>query len=1330
MLEEHLALPVLFAPRRFAPRQVNEDDFETQTSQLSPPLARKLQHRRRRVTCKATVGRMPYLDECLPDDEECIANWTSNIIQMEQFQLHRAKGGPDYTELRAARMGELGTETAFEVLAKAKKLEAEGKHIIHLEIGEPDFDTPENIVAEGVKAMQSGDTHYTPAAGTARLKEAVVSHIRRTRGVEVEPENCLAFPGAKPIMFFTMLALIEAGDEVIYPNPGFPIYESMISFCGGTPVALPMLEEKAFRFDAEHLERLITPRTKLIILNTPGNPTGGVLTHEDLEHVASLAKEHDITILSDEVYDMILYDGATHESMLALPGMLDRTILLAGHSKNYAMTGWRMGYGVFPPTLAPMIQKLIVNSNSCTAAFTQAAAAEALDGPQSATHEMVEEFRARRDIVVEGLTNMGLTCQAPQGAFYIFPSIRGAGVPHSSAELADYFLYSCGVALLDGTCFGAHGDGYLRLSYANSRENLQLALERIKEGLERLRADNSLWPCAATDAAIASLEASYASGSADLEQVGFVSAMVLALMGNYSGTGHYGGPLSYIPSVVALHLAGGENGGLRYDIRSPKAPLTDKYMMTAGHCANTNYSVWMVLYEAMRKHRAATGDSHFDFSEEAAVLAQDALGFRRNPQAAADLLKDHGLEDHPLFAGRGRPIRPLMGHAETTDVTNDVNGGPSGIGVANAAGKAMFWDMVGAPEEVKVWALEGEFAFTEGHAQELKTIAAAQQVGKRLRVLLSNNNAGIDDALIGKDGKSGVVPEGPIADQYDLALQFSSYGWNVFEVKDGGSYEQLVEVMAKTESWPQDDRRPMVIIANTVKGWWPADIENQIVGHQSHPYGHAMNGEYFQALAASFEERFGVRFDGIADGPVSGAERIVQFQQNIDVALSVLDQDDGRLAKWVAERLTNIAYEHGAVEAKANLSVSREGNPFKDRRLRLDEIPLFPVDVNPSRTVELFAEVGRKWGARRAISEVGAWINHVTGNRWITVAADLSSSINIENASLTGHYDPIHNPSGTRLKAGIQECGNASTVCGLASQTVSSDPSEHIGFWGVSGTYGAFTPLMYLPLRIFAQQKQDSPFDIGVVTIVAGHSGPETAADARSHFGIFSPQVWTLFPEGQVINLHLWDYNDVAPAYFGAMQHALSHKEVAGIVIHVARPDSQVADRSRWADSDIMAASKGAYVIREYDRSLPRHGTIVVQGTSSMVSVLDSLPRLAKNGHNVRVVYVVSEELFNTQPESYRERVMSDADRVDCMVVTTGTKRVMPLAMLGPLTKEYSMSSDHDDKWRTGGLEAEIIREAKLDPESVFQGITRFAEARFTRFARQRTAVKALFDAE
>ncbi len=384
----------------------------------------------------------------------------------------------------AERMSRLGTETAFEVLARAKALEAQGREIIHLEIGEPDFDTPAHIKAAAVRALEEGWTHYTPAAGIPALREAIADYIRRTRGIPVGPEHVVVVPGGKPIMFFAILALVEEGDEVIYPNPGFPIYESMIRFVGARPVPLRLRMENEFRVDVEELARLITPRTRMLILNSPANPTGGVLTREDLEAIAELCLKHDLVVLSDEIYSRILYEGE-HISIASFPGMLERTIILDGFSKTYAMTGWRLGYGVMPEPLAEAVTRLMINSNSCTAAFTQIAGIAALTGPQDDVDRMVAAFRERREVMVEGLNRLpGFRCLKPKGAFYAFPNIEGTGM--SSRELAHYLLEEAGVAVLSGTAFGEYGEGFLRLSFANSIENIQRALERIEKALQRL----------------------------------------------------------------------------------------------------------------------------------------------------------------------------------------------------------------------------------------------------------------------------------------------------------------------------------------------------------------------------------------------------------------------------------------------------------------------------------------------------------------------------------------------------------------------------------------------------------------------------------------------------------------------------------------------------------------------------------------------------------------------------------------------------------------------------------------------------------------------------
>jgi len=384
----------------------------------------------------------------------------------------------------AKRMSRLGTETAFEVLARARELEAQGREIIHLEIGEPDFDTAPHIVQAAIVALRKGYTHYTPSDGIPELRAVVAQEVARTRRITVDPQQVVITPGAKPIMFFSLLALCQEGDEVIYPNPGFPIYESMINFVGASPVPLPLREENEFCIDREEFPSLVTPRTRLIILISPENPTGSVLCQEDLEVIARCAIEADAMILSDEIYSRILYDGE-HHSIASLPGVAGRTIILDGFSKTYAMTGWRMGYGVMPAELATQMAKLMVNSNSCTAAFTQWAGIEALTGPQDAVEEMVAAFRKRRDVIVEGLNDIpGFRCRPPRGAFYAFPSIEGTGL--SSAEMEDYLLEEAGVGTLSGTSFGAYGEGFLRLSYANSVENIEKALERIQKAIADL----------------------------------------------------------------------------------------------------------------------------------------------------------------------------------------------------------------------------------------------------------------------------------------------------------------------------------------------------------------------------------------------------------------------------------------------------------------------------------------------------------------------------------------------------------------------------------------------------------------------------------------------------------------------------------------------------------------------------------------------------------------------------------------------------------------------------------------------------------------------------
>jgi aspartate/methionine/tyrosine aminotransferase len=375
-------------------------------------------------------------------------------------------------------MSRLGTESAFEVLARARALERQGKEIVHLEIGEPDFDTPAHIKDAAKQALDANATHYGPSAGLPEVREAIAKHIGETRSIDVRPEEVVITPGAKPIMYFTILALCGAGDEVIYPNPGFPIYESVINFAGGVPVPIPLREETGFGFDLDLFERRVSAKTRLIIVNSPENPTGGVLERDQLERIARIAVERQIPVLADEIYRDFLYDG-DFVSITGMPGMKPLTILLDGFSKSYAMTGWRLGFGVMPPELAEHVTRLMVNSASCTASFVQLAGIAALQGDRTPVARMVAEFKRRRDLFVDGLNTLpGVRCAKPRGAFYAFPNITGTR--RTSSEVADRLLNEAGVAALSGTAFGEHGEGYLRFSYANSEANLRKALDKMR----------------------------------------------------------------------------------------------------------------------------------------------------------------------------------------------------------------------------------------------------------------------------------------------------------------------------------------------------------------------------------------------------------------------------------------------------------------------------------------------------------------------------------------------------------------------------------------------------------------------------------------------------------------------------------------------------------------------------------------------------------------------------------------------------------------------------------------------------------------------------------
>jgi len=380
----------------------------------------------------------------------------------------------------AQRISRLGTETAFEVLVRARALEAQGKNIVHLEIGEPDFDTPPNIIKAAKDALDNGFTHYGPAAGLPEAKQAIADYVNKTRGYDLwKPEEVVFTPGAKPIMFFGMMAVVDEGDEVIYPNPGFPIYESVINYLNAVPVPLPLREDREFSFDVADLEARITPKTRMLILNTPQNPTGGILTYEQLKQIAELCIKHDIIVLSDEIYSQVTYGDFKHTSITQFEGMKERTMILDGFSKTFAMTGWRMGYGLFPEHIAKVVAKLQTNVTSCTSSFSQIAGIEALsDRTLPYVADFLKEFEHRRNVIVNGLNQIpGFRCHLPHGAFYVFPNIEGTGM--TSQEAADFLLYDAGVACLSGTAFGAHGEGFIRFSYANSIENINEALNRI-----------------------------------------------------------------------------------------------------------------------------------------------------------------------------------------------------------------------------------------------------------------------------------------------------------------------------------------------------------------------------------------------------------------------------------------------------------------------------------------------------------------------------------------------------------------------------------------------------------------------------------------------------------------------------------------------------------------------------------------------------------------------------------------------------------------------------------------------------------------------------------
>ena len=602
-----------------------------------------------------------------------------------------------------------------------------------------------------------------------------------------------------------------------------------------------------------------------------------------------------------------------------------------------------------------------------------------------------------------------------------------------------------------------------------------------------------------------------------LEDVGFMTCMTLVLLGNYAQTGHFGGPLAYTPYNVATHLAGPDLGGLRFDYRRPKHPYSDKFMLAGGHCVPTCYALWMLMGQALARKYDATGNKRYYADPHVAILPIDALGFRRGAGAMTTLLQDMGLADHPLFAqAKLRGIRALAGHAESTDVTNDVNGGPSGIGVATAAGKAAFWDVMGAGIAApKVITFEGEFAMTEGHAQELKTQALALKVGKRLRVMFSDNNAGIDDALIG-----GVIDRK--YEGYRLIDQWTSYGWNVFVVQDGNAYDQVVAALKTMEHWDPADRRPMIAIGKTTKGYWPAavdhkipDFGDQIVGFPSHPYAMKMNSEYFLALARTFENKYGVEFQGIRDGAVKDPrERLIQFKTNIDVVMSLLDRNG--IGDWLADRLV----ENGeSLPDSIPLRLQVNQDPFQDERLRVANLPVEPQKVSVTNAVTgatkrcLDRAVPQGGRCRRDASrdlgdrEVGELRHgqslHHRGRRSLRI--DQSRARQHLGSLRPGEQRRRHAPqgrdSGGRQRVHRGRAGEPERVARSGQVRGRLGDQRHLRCLHAADVHAR--------ARVESRM-QDSPFRTGVLHILVGHSGPETAAVGRTHFGIFAPQVEAL----------------------------------------------------------------------------------------------------------------------------------------------------------------------------------------------------------------------------
>ncbi len=744
---------------------------------------------------------------------------------------------------------------------------------------------------------------------------------------------------------------------------------------------------------------------------------------------------------------------------------------------------------------------------------------------------------------------------------------------------------------------------------------------------------------------------------------------------NYRQSGHPGGSRSKVHALLATLLC----GGMRWDIRHPEKRFGDRFILIAGHTVPLIYCTFTVLDEAMRIKYRQTGDERYYIPENRAVLWEDLLDFRHNG----------GLPGHAEMEGKTLFLK--------------FNTGPSGHGSPPAAGQALALKRAGA-EGVKVVALEGEGGLTPGASHETKNTAWGLGLDN-LYYLVDWNDYGIDDHRI-----SEIVKGTP--DDW-----FRPYGWRVFAAEQGNEWPAVTRALVEMFFGDNSDRVPSVTWFKTRKGRGYLKYDNK-----SHGSPHALNSDLFWQTKAPFVEKYGVQFEGFGQpAPSERAALRAQFQANLQVVMSVL-HDDQALVDYLADTL--VALGNAVPQEIPSLRLNARANPLHDERI-------YDFENYPA---EMYAAPGEKVPNRAALAKWGAWVNafthqHYNRSLFLACSADLADSTNISGFAKAwgdfpgyGWYNRHDNPEGVLLPQAITEFINSGLMVGLATTNLAEDPYQDFdGFYGACSTYGSFVYLKYGLMRLFSQLAQDTQFKVGKVVWVAGHSGPETADDSRTHFGIFAPGVAQLFPEGQIINVHPWEHNEV-PVVLGT-----ALKQSAPIVaLHLTRPAIEIPDRAALGIPSHLAAAKGAYVVRDYAPGKPHMGTLIVQGTSAMANIVKILPELNKNGPNVKIVAAISPELFALQPQDYRDRVLSPTDELDAMPITTQARRLMGDWTFCKINQEYALSADWDNRWRTGGTVDEIIEEAHLSPDWLMDGIERFVRDRDKRLGRLRAMLEAL----